>query len=1039
MADQAVAARYTLYEQLGQGGMGIVYRAEDRLSGEHVALKRVLTPATDLLFSSIRYSDPSVALATEFRILSGLRHPNIVSVLDYGFDQRLPFFTMQLIENNRTLTEFGAKLANADKVNLLIALLEAVTYLHRRGIIHRDLKPSNVLVTADGILKVTDFGLAFSKNPFDYRTANVEPAGTLAYMAPEVLSGQPASIQSDLYAVGMMAYELFTGQYPFDTSDIVELMTNIATMPIATMSIDSSLALVVDRLLAKEPQKRYGQAHEVIKALCEASAKPLPLETAALRESFLQAATFVGRDAELAILSESLAALKKGVGAAWLIGGESGVGKSRLVDELRTRAMVEGMLVLRGQGIAEGGLPFQLWRGLLRHLVITIELSDLEAGILKPVVPDIAKLLGRPVANVPAVSGKAEINRLSLTIVDLFRRCGQRLPVVLLLEDLQWVEESLQLLQTLLRFVHEMPVLIIGTYRDDERPKLSDDLPGVQVLKLPRLSGQAVAQLSESMLGEAGRQPKLLDLLQRESEGNTFFVVEVVRALAEEAGGLSEVGHKTLPHKVFTGGVAQIVSRRLGHVPEWARPLLKWAAVVGRELDLKLLGTQSSTLDTFLSACADSAVLEIVDGKWRFSHDKLRETLLDNLENRELQTLNYQVAQAIEATYPNDESRAAMLVEHWGFAGDTAKEAHYARLAGEQAHRISVFAEALQFYERTIRIYAAQHTAEALHWNAYLLDEMGRTYFWQGDFPQAKLYFEQGRAGAEAIGDTAIQAAAWGGLADTILQQGDYHDALIYYKQGLELARAAHDDETVLLCLSGLGDTSWRLGDIDGALIYLEQALSLAKVTVSGNQVANALNMLGIVYGVQKQFDTAKENFTASLAIARQIGDRSRISQTLSNLGEVARYQQLYSEARDYLEEALSISQDIGNRYSTANIRLNLGFVALMQGRDMDAWTNFFQSLSAAREIESVPLMLGGVIGFARVLARSGEQERALALFSMATHHPASSPDIHLADDDVFFTGLQADLPYDTGLAALARGKTLDLGNVVQEILSDKS
>src|SRR5579859_3051436 len=124
---QVIASRYVLHEQLGQGAMGIVYRAEDRLSGEFVALKQVLPPAAMLEFSSmIQTSDASVALASEFRILAGLRHPHIVSVLDYGFDEQMPFFTMELIEKRQTLTEHGFRLPASDKVELLIALLEAL-------------------------------------------------------------------------------------------------------------------------------------------------------------------------------------------------------------------------------------------------------------------------------------------------------------------------------------------------------------------------------------------------------------------------------------------------------------------------------------------------------------------------------------------------------------------------------------------------------------------------------------------------------------------------------------------------------------------------------------------------------------------------------------------------------------------------------------------------------------------------------------------------------------------------------------------------
>src|SRR5262249_1280627 len=142
------------------------------------------------------------------------------------------------------------------------------------------------------------------------------------------------------------------------------------------------------------------------------------------------------------------------------------------------------------------------------------------------------------------------------------------------------------------------------------------------------------------MLGDAGRHEQIVSLLQRETEGNVFFIVEIVRALAEEAGQLDNVGRMTLPRTIFAQGIKTVVQRRLARVPASARPLLEVAAVAGRELDLqvlKLVGAASletsdstSQIESWLNACADATVLEVQDNRWRFTHDKLREGLLND-------------------------------------------------------------------------------------------------------------------------------------------------------------------------------------------------------------------------------------------------------------------------------------------------------------------------------------------------------------------------------------------------------------------------
>ena len=174
----SIGGRYVLEQKLGEGGMGAVYRATDRLTQETVALKQVSIPGEKLQFAAQASNGKSdsfrLALAQEFKTLASLRHPHIISVLDYGFDNaRQPYLTMELLENAPTLIEAGRDRPLSYQIELLVQLLQALAYLHRRGIIHRDLKPDNVLVI-DGQVKVLDFGLAVAREhlPKDQRLNN---------------------------------------------------------------------------------------------------------------------------------------------------------------------------------------------------------------------------------------------------------------------------------------------------------------------------------------------------------------------------------------------------------------------------------------------------------------------------------------------------------------------------------------------------------------------------------------------------------------------------------------------------------------------------------------------------------------------------------------------------------------------------------------------------------------------------------------------------------------------------------------------------
>ncbi|MCA9914484.1 MAG: serine/threonine-protein kinase PknK, partial [Anaerolineae bacterium] len=422
-AEQMIGSRYRLHESLGQGGMGTVYRATDRLTGQVVALKRVTKPTSALHISKhSTYTNLQVSLANEFQALASLRHPNIIPVLDYGFANSQPYFTMRFIPQARSVTHVGAGLDHEGKLDLLMQLLRALSYLHRRGIIHRDLKPENALVDEDGQLMVLDFGLAQERPELHPTTDRV--SGTLGYIAPEVLQGIAPSPASDLYAVGLIAYELFAGEHPYDLNSHAALLQDILTnIPdVSRLDIDAPLATLIERLLKKNPLERYQDAAEIIAQLQTEKDQPKTSDDEAVINSFLQAARFVGREAESRQLHVALENVMQGKGSSWLIGGESGVGKSRLLNELRILALVRGALVVTGLGLSSGSLPYELWRDPVRRLALATDISDEDAAILKEIAPDLDQLLEREIPAAPKVKEEIAQKRLIDSIKTLFRQ-----------------------------------------------------------------------------------------------------------------------------------------------------------------------------------------------------------------------------------------------------------------------------------------------------------------------------------------------------------------------------------------------------------------------------------------------------------------------------------------------------------------------------------------------------------------------------------------------------------------------------------------
>ncbi len=956
--------------------MGAVYRAADRLTGHMVALKRVTTPAEQLQFASRAMdSDPRVALAQEFQMLASLRHPNIIEVLDYGFDDnRRPYFTMTLLEGAQTIVQAGQGQPLMAQVDLLLQTLQALAYLHRRGVVHRDLKPANVLVAA-GRVKTLDFGLS-AVSTQTHEDISGQLSGTIPYMAPELFQGKQGGVGADLYAVGVMAYEIFAGRHPFRIDNLALLITDILSTPadVWTIGLNAALEKVLERLLAKSRADRYADVDETIAALCAAVDRPPPAETPEIRESFLQASRFVGRKTELKQLEAALRSASDERGSAWLVGGESGVGKSRLLNELRIRALVQGAVVLRGEEVAEAGAPYHLWREPVRRLALSTELNDLEAGVLMEIVPDLGDLLGRAVSNAPELEARARQQRLMLTIADLFRR--QSTPVLLLLEDLQWAVESLEPLKQLNLIKDQLPLLIVCSYRDDERPTLPDELPGMQKLKLERLDTASIAELSASMLGEAGRRPQVLDLLQRETEGNVFFLVEVVRTLAEEAGSLSDVGRLTLPKQVFAEGVQTVVRRRLNRVPESAKELLKAAAVAGRRLDVTVMQALAPgvDLDAWVTACANVAVLDFQDGNWRFAHDKLHQGILSDLTDAERPALHRTVAEAIEAVYPGDETQAAALAEHWREAGDSAKEVHYAHIAAKQAFAISDYRRALALAERALALLPDKGDEPT---KMLLLKLLGDAHEGLSEYPQAMARYQASLAIARELADTVNIAAALNGLGRVGERQGDYTTAQAYHEESLALARQSGDAKGVAANLNNLGVLTINQSQYATAQAYLEESLALRREIGDRRGVASSLHNLGTVAAHQGRYAAARAYLEESLAIGREAGDRHGVAGDLSNLGVIANWQGDYLAARTYLEESLLINQEIGSRYGLAANFSNLGDVATKQDDYPAAQIHYERGLALFREIGHQHGVAVSLTGLGNVAVRQGDYASA--------------------------------------------------------------
>ncbi len=972
---EIINGRYKLQHEIGSGGMGVVLEAQDRITGQLIALKRVYLNPNQPLTDSPPLQDTReklrMMLAREFQILAGLRHPNIISVLDYGFDgDKKPFYTMNYLSESQTFLEAGATLDLDKKINLLEQLLQGLAYLHRHGILHRDIKPENVLVT-DGVVRLLDFGLSHKANDDE------AVAGSPLYLAPEVVELEEITQATDLFSVGVLFYQLLVGLHPFGEMDLYffERLTNSEP---DWSAVDPSWRPLLKSLLAKLPADRPQSANEVLNMIAAILERSAPQETAEIRESYLQAATFIGREAEVAKLSKALKDTKNGQSSAWLIGGESGVGKSRLLDELQTMAMVDGWQVWRGQAVESGGLPYQLWRDIVPNLVLNTDLSPIELSILKEISPFLDQLLDKPIPELASSHGSDDQDRLVLTLIGALKQ--QSKSTLIVFEDIHWAHESMAPIKQIVNLINHLPnVMAVATYRSDERPDIPSELPEAQEIELNRLSNSEVQQLSQAMLGDRAYAPEVVSLVTQETEGNTFFIIEVMRALAEEAGQLNEIGRMTLPDGVLTHGMENLLQRRIKRIPSADQDILQKAAVAGRQLDIALL-TQlapENDLSGWLQRALDAAVLSVRDDQWLFSHDKLRETILNGLNSKEHQELHREIAQGLEQLYPDDESYYQTLLEHWHHAGDLDKELWY--LEPVAKNLVRAFAEltkAEKLLTRGLSLLPESdpRRVSLLNWLSYTLSEQ----FESQHLKRGLKIAEQAKTLAEQLNDTKGLATSLYYLGDIIFELDSSNtQANKCVQESLKYARALGDQQQISINLSLLGEIAHHRGNVDLAISYHSEAITIFKEIDYFYGLGYSLDQLGQAVVVKGEYETASQYLNESYEAFQAGGYIQRLGWTLLNAASPQLLLGQYDKAKHTLNRCLTYFQKYGVQAGKAYTQNNLGRVATLTGDYEGAKLCLHESSEIFKSIGSIRSVGYNLLQFGLLYGIEGDFEEA--------------------------------------------------------------
>jgi histidine kinase len=738
-----VANRYEIIDELGKGGMGVVYRVSDPLN-----------PTRRIALKSIRRQliQPELIgrFKAEFRVLTSLQHPNVAAAYDF---ESLPgsedyFFTMEFVAG-RDIFRATEGSSWQQILALLIQVCRALSYVHSRKLIHYDIKPGNVLVDDEGRAKVLDFGLAAVKTvgPREWR------GGTPGYMAPELADPETlVDHRSDLYSLGIMAYQLLCRELPFRSQSMSELFRlhrfqKLAFDESEWKEIPSWLQSVIERLCAKHPADRYPTANAVIEDVNRQGGLSYEVETPETKESYVFSSRFVGRKSEHDRVCDFMTRRTRGSPGyppALMVSGQSGTGKSRLMQEVRHFAQLSQILFCQGRCFEGSFSEFQSLAPLLELLTRRAEkLGGLElvrehGPELVKICPSLGKVYGiEPSAPLDQIH--RERVRLQETVTDFLMRIADLVPYVLCVDDMQWALSGLtELLAELVRRIaigerkgEPVPIALLGTYREDEvagRPVeiIRDALIAegrLEEMKLDPLGPSAVGEMLGSMLGAGEPPTDFVDRVTRETGGNPFYVEELMRALVEreavQLAGESWEIKKAVSEIEIPQTVAEVFRRRAAMLDDDQRSLLKVLAVCGRPTaaDVLARGSQlkSENFHAALSELVERRMAQEVPGPgllFRPSHDRLREIVYRDMDDRARANLHLTVARSMEAVYARElEENIYDIVDQYNAATDLLlkpderdKVIRYNEQAGNKSKKEGAFEAAGNYFRSALAL-----------------------------------------------------------------------------------------------------------------------------------------------------------------------------------------------------------------------------------------------------------------------------------------------------------------------------------------------
>lgn len=1040
-----IANRYRLEERLGQGGMGTVYKAITLDTGESVAIKALHQE------ESHKFETLLERFNLEGEILRRLNHPNIVKMLETVHENGRHYIIMELVTggNLQDVMSVQKKMPVERVLSIGLELADALTRAHHLKVVHRDIKPANVLLAADGTPRLTDFGVA--QVGYDSKlTEDGMVVGTLVYLSPEALRGYEVDARTDIWAFGVMLFEMLAGKLPFygtSMAEVVNAILNERPPHLETLRDEVPIALVdlINRMLEKNRERRLpsvrmiGAELEAIQegrtgllptarpapsAKANLHTKPTEAQTTYLRKSssrFVeqddvlretksapprpgnlpqQPTAFVGRDAELEQLAELLA--DDDVRLVTILSA-GGMGKTRLgiaCAEREQDRFMDGVFFIPLAPLTD---PAQILLTLAETLKFSFKDGD------DPKAQLLAYLKARRMLLV--FDNFEHLIEGAGLVADILRDCP----------DIKVLATSRERLNLRGETVFTIGGIDFPTM-EHARDETLDNLPAIKLFvqsarraqldfELMPENRDAIAQICYRVRGmplaielAAGwvEMLEVGEIAQEINQSLDFLETDMrdmperhrsIRAVFDYSWQLLSADERQIfaSFAVFHGGFTRdaaqsVVDANLRTLNAFTNKSLITRELSGRYMIHELLRQYAAEKLAEQPALKDDLRAHHADYYTRY----LAENELNLKGTRQTET-----AKTMDQEMEN--IRAA-----WAWAIETASVEAMAN-ALETLNRFYDMRTWFQEGETAFREAAA--SLQRLNTNdPHTVKVLGELLARQSWFARRfKSPLESRRLSEESIklldniGATTATAFPLNTLGCLARDAADYTEAKRLIGAALELYRAAGDTWGIGFMLYGLGDAAQKNGDYEEATAYFEESIIVCEGMGDMNGAAWAYNGLGNVTRRMGQYAAARQYFEESLSIARRMGFQAGIlTNTLLSLAWLAwRYLGDYEAALERVETALKVLQKVGAPNEIATASVLHGFANATLGNYDKARASFKEGLRLAEQVNATSIMLDAIIGLSAMKATLlKDKQMAVARLLWAKEQPQLNPEM---------------------------------------------